>query len=172
MGIQKPRSIGDGSCDDRGDHNAAECGWDGGDCEIYNSLPNWRVDAAWRIGDDGNCDGFPVHPATRVFLTCLPTMLPSPPLAPLASMWLNSFASLSAEWPPGDGAMETFLATFCTSGVLGHPQWSARAVNMRSSYVAGSTRWCFAQDALCFRKVRPGTVLCCLFVFPLLPPLF
>ena len=35
--------------------NTEECGWDGGDCELYNSLPECSVEYAYRIGD-GYCN--------------------------------------------------------------------------------------------------------------------
>ena len=39
-----PQHIGDGICNDWGSHNTAECGWDGGDCSLYDSLIDCQVE--------------------------------------------------------------------------------------------------------------------------------
>ena len=54
--IAYPSFIGDGYCDGR-DYNTAECGWDGGDCNLYNSYPYCHVDWPHQLGD-GDCDNY------------------------------------------------------------------------------------------------------------------
>ena len=47
-----PQHIGDGICNDWGSYNTAECGWDGGDCSLYDSLIDCQVEYPSQIGDN------------------------------------------------------------------------------------------------------------------------
>ena len=54
--VQNPNEIRDGHCDG-GEHNTAECGFDGGDCDEFNEkYPNCNADTPFFIGD-GRCHG-------------------------------------------------------------------------------------------------------------------
>ena len=53
--VERPSNVGDGYCDDYSNYNTEECGWDGGDCNIFNSLTDCVVEYADEIGD-GYCD--------------------------------------------------------------------------------------------------------------------
>ena len=53
--VRSPDMIGDGRCDG-GDYNTAECGFDGGDCDLFNSFPNCTAAIPFWIGD-GYCHG-------------------------------------------------------------------------------------------------------------------
>ena len=53
--VEDPSWIGDEYCDG-GEYNTEECGFDGGDCDIYNQYPNCIVGDPGFIGD-GVCDG-------------------------------------------------------------------------------------------------------------------
>ena len=52
-----PSYLGDGYCYNYEPYNTAECGWDGGDCLIFNKrYPDCGVDFTGWLGD-GECDG-------------------------------------------------------------------------------------------------------------------
>ena len=52
-GVVEPVRVGDERYQIK--YNNEECGWDGGDCELYNSFENCDVSDAHKMGD-GNCD--------------------------------------------------------------------------------------------------------------------
>jgi|AntRauTorckE5430_2_1112549.scaffolds.fasta_scaffold33284_1 hypothetical protein len=54
--VNLPKLIGDGDCNNGGDYNTEECGFDGGDCVEFNTLyPGCVAPPDWI--DDGYCDG-------------------------------------------------------------------------------------------------------------------
>jgi hypothetical protein len=58
--VEYPLYIGDGTCNG-GDYNKEECGWDGGDCETYNTeYPNCNPESIATIGD-GKCNNFEIQ---------------------------------------------------------------------------------------------------------------
>ncbi len=55
--VEYPDNIGNGYCTDFPPYNTAECGFDGGDCDLYNGLTDCHVDNPTNIGN-GDCDDY------------------------------------------------------------------------------------------------------------------